>query len=283
MSQHRDGLLAIYIDGETKTGKGAAGKAIADALSVKDLSVYYDVAGDFYRRYVALVRQYLKLDETEALPKGSRLEAAAIAVHETKRAFAPDETLGDLQRPAIANSVSTLGELPLAQMAGQEWWAMTAKLAQEAGAQVVVLDGRNPRSRMHDQEAKTGIAVHTALDLFMVCEPAVAALRTLLASGVPEPSEQQLKTETEAVVNRRQKDRLRTEFPYIMPAFTVPFLAEKDDASGTINKSWLPRSGAGLPVTVELDNSHISKPDMLAAVSDLASAAVDYLEAIAAK
>src|SRR5206468_1136485 len=109
-------LLAVYVDGETKTGKGAAGKAIAAALQAEGRRVYYDVAGDFYRRYVGWVRHQLKLNDNEPLPGGAELETVAQEVYLSGQAFMHnDELLGDLQRPAIGESVSKLGELPIAQ------------------------------------------------------------------------------------------------------------------------------------------------------------------------
>src|ERR1019366_10618951 len=104
-------ILNVYlVDGETKTGKGSASKQIAKVLSREDQKVYYDVAGDFFRRYVALVRQELGLKEADALPVGKILEQAAQVVYDKQRAFELDDALGDLQRPAISNSVSVLGE-----------------------------------------------------------------------------------------------------------------------------------------------------------------------------
>ena len=135
-------LLGVYIDGETKTGKGAASKVIAGVLKDKDLQVYYDVAGDFYRRYVAHVRRYLNLGEDDILPSGKALEDAARIVHDKRLAFEEDETLGDLQRPSISKSVSVLGELATAQRAGDEWWVITAKRAQDAGADVLGVDAQ---------------------------------------------------------------------------------------------------------------------------------------------
>lgn len=273
-------LLGVYIDGETKTGKGAASKAIASALSDKGLQVYYDVAGDFYRRYVAQVRQYLKLTDDDPLPTGKILEDAARMVHEKRLAFEKDESLGDLQRPAIGTSVSILGELATAQRAGSEWWVITAKRAKEAGADVIVIDARNPRLRMEEAMKTSGIIVKTALNLFMTCDPGEAARRTLLGTGVAKPTEDQIAAERVNVINRRERDRMRAENPFILPTASVPFIPAVMSVSSVISQSWHKQpDGSELPTTVTLDNTKISKPEMLAAVSTLACAAVDFMQA----
>jgi len=71
-------LRTVYVDGETKTGKGAASQHIAETLSKRGLKVYYDVAGDFYRRYMAKVRRELGLAEDDVLPTGEPLTRALL-------------------------------------------------------------------------------------------------------------------------------------------------------------------------------------------------------------
>lgn len=272
-------LLGIYVDGETKTGKGAASKVIANVLTDKGLNVYYDVAGDFYRRYVAQVRRHLGLTDEEVLPTGKVLEESARVVHEKRLAFEEDDSLGDLQRPAIGQSVSVLGELATAQRAGSEWWVITAKRAQDAGADVIVIDARNPRLRMAEAMEASGITVKTALNLFMTCDPDEAARRTLLGTGVAKPTPQQIATERVNVINRRERDRKRAENPFILPVASVPFIPAVMSVSSVIRQSWHKQpDDSELPTTITIDNTHISKPEMLAAVSSLACAAVNFMQ-----
>lgn len=273
-------LLGVYIDGETKTGKGAASKIIASSLTDKGLNVYYDVAGDFYRRYVAQVRRHLGLTDNDVLPTGKVLEEAARAVIESRQAFAKDDTLGDLQRPAIGQSVSVLAELAISQRAGDEWWMITAQMAQEAGAEVIVIDGRNPRLRMEEAKKKSDVTVKTSLNLFMTCEPEEAARRTLLGTGTPKPTAEQIAAERVNVISRRERDRQRAENPFILPIKSVPFIPAVMSVSSVVRQSWHKQpDGSELPTTITLDNTKISKPEMLAAVSSLACAAVDFMRA----
>ena len=273
-------LVGIYVDGETKTGKGAASKVIASSLSDRGFNVYYDVAGDFYRRYVAQVRRHLGLSDDDALPMGDALEEAARIVHEKRLAFEKDDSLGNLQRPAIGKSVSVLGELATAQGAGGEWWVITAKRAKDAGADVIVIDARNPRLRMDEAMKRSGIAVKTAMNLFMTCDPDEAARRTLLGTGVEKPTPDQVATERVNVISRRERDRQRAENPFILPVASVPFIPAVMSVSSVIKQSWHKQpDGSELPTTITLDNTKISKPEMLAAVSSLACAAVDFMQA----
>lgn len=270
-------LLGIYIDGETKTGKGAASKVIASVLGEKGLNVYYDVAGDFYRRYVAQVRRHLGLTDEDPLPTGKALEDAAREVHEKRLAFEDDETLGDLQRPAIGKSVSVMAELAVVQRAGGEWWVIILKRAKAAGADVIVIDARNPRLRMEEAMKASGVIVKTALNLFMTCDPDEAARRSLLGNGVAKPTDEQIATERVTVISRRERDRQRAENPFILPAASVPYIPAVMSVSSVIRQSWHKQPDeAELPTTVTLDNTKISKPEMLAAVSSLACAAVDF-------
>ena len=273
-------LLGIYIDGETKTGKGAASKVIASSLTDKGLNVYYDVAGDFYRRYVAQVRKHLRLTDEDVLPTGKVLEDAARIVHEKRLAFEKDESLGDLQRPAIGTSVSVLGELATAQRAGDEWWVITAKMAKDAGVDVIVIDGRNPRLRMEEAMKSSGVTVKTSLNLFMTCDPDEAARRTLLGTGVKKPTDEQIAAERVNVISRRERDRQRIENPFILPIKSVPFIPAVMSVSSVVRQSWHKQpDGSELPTTITLDNTNISKPEMLAAVSSLACSAVDFMRA----
>jgi cytidylate kinase len=273
-------LLGVYIDGETKTGKGAASKIIASSLSDKGLNVYYDVAGDFYRRYVAQVRKHLELTDDDPLPSGKVLEDAARIVHEKRLAFEKDDTLGDLQRPAIGTSVSVLGELATAQRAGDEWWVITVKMAKDAGAEVIVIDGRNPRLRMEGVMKRSGVIVKTSLNLFMTCDADEAARRSLLGTGTPKPTVAQIAAERVNVISRRERDRQRVENPFILPIKSVPFIPAVMSVSSVVRQSWHKQpDGSELPTTITLDNTNISKPEMLAAVSSLACAAVDFMQA----
>lgn len=271
-------LVAVYVDGETKTGKGAAGKAMAEALKAAGHVVYYDVAGDFYRRYVAWVRIALGLGETDKLPAGRVLEEAARETYESGRAFEQSESLGDLQRPIISKSVSVLAELPLVQRAGIEWWGKTLELAEKAGAGVVVLDGRNPRQKVAEALETVTVPLKVALDLFMTCDPAVAGRRILLSRGVKEPDPMQLQAATGEVVKRREQDRDRPVHPFIIPPRSITYNPASMTPAGVIERSWDQNEGPDLPVPVKLDNSDLEMHVMLSAVSELAVEAVRQME-----
>lgn len=267
-------IKAIYVDGETKTGKGAASKAIADALTDAGYEVYYDVAGDFFRRYVAIVREFLDLDEGEALPTGEELLQVAKAVHETRRAYKPDSTLGNLQRSSISRSVSVLGALPFVQAAGVEWYRLAAESAHDSGADVLVLDGRNPRARI----AESGfdkLFVQTVLDLYMTCDPAEAARRTLHGRGIDDPTDEIVERESHHVIDRRERDRQRADRPFIPPEPSLRYVSETTTPHEAIAATWN-ESADNPPTALLFDNTVIRMPDMLELVSAIALAAVSY-------
>jgi cytidylate kinase len=275
MSQNSGDLLAIYIEGETKTGKGAASEAIAKALKAQDVSVYYDVAGDFFRRYVAIIRRQLSLSETDDLPDRSELEAVATALYENGGAFSIDPVLGDLQRPAISRSVSLLGELPIAQKAAVDWYVQSVKQAAAAGAQVMVLDGRNPRRHVEEHVRVPGVTTKTILDIYMTCEPSVAATRVLLGSGVKHPTNEQLAPIVENIAHRRALDRSRDEWPFWWPERHVLFVPGEQAAQQIIAAAW---QSEPAPLPIVIDNSYVPKQTMWTAVAELATIAVQKFE-----
>lgn len=268
-------LRAVYVDGETKTGKGAASVAVAKALS-EHLNVYYDVAGDYYRRYAALVRQHLGLGEDEALPTGPSLEAAARAVYETRQAYDHDLDLGNLQRSAISRSVSVLGALPIAQQSGAEWYHLSVEHAHERGADVIVLDGRNPRNRVDDETPSLPFEVRTVLDLYMTCEPTEAARRAWRNRGVMAPTDEQLQTETQHVLERRNSDRQRADRPFVPPSASVAYDRQSMTPQTAVARSWEPHGTDPLPLAITIDNTHLDITEMLALVADLSLAAMAF-------
>lgn len=271
MSGNVHELLAVYVDGESKTGKGAAGEAISQTLKQHGEDVYYDVAGDFFRRYTAMVRHELGLAEADLLETGPALEKAAATLYETGRAFEHDPAVGDLQRPAISDSVATLAKLAIAQQAGAEWFMRAVQAAAKTGASVIVLDGRNPRHRVNDELPKfDDIVVRTALDLYMTCDVDEAARRVLLTRGVARPTPEQIDAEAVIVKARRDLDRNRSDRPFLEPAEHVSYWPTHQTADEIIAASWDTARFSEVPATITLDNTAIPKDDMLAAVTGLA-------------
>ncbi len=269
-------IYVVFIDGETKTGKGAAGSAAAQALSSAGFNVYYDVAGDFYRRYVAQVRKVLGLSEDELLPEDDRLEKAANSAYQNKLGLNKDEDLGDLQRESISDSVSNLAVLGISQQFAKEWLALSIERARTSGAEVIVLDGRNLRNRLGEQDVSVRGSTITALDLYLTCDPETSARRTLLGRKIENPTPEQIAAETVMVKKRRNEDRNRVINPFIMPSDSVEYIPGQTTAQSVLQNSWDDHRGVNVPVSIMLDNTHISKPDMLAAVAELAVAAVKF-------
>ena len=273
MSQNPGDLYAIYVEGETKTGKGAASTAVANALKDQGFSVYYDVAGDFFRRYVAILRLELGLGDDGTLPHRDELEVIATKLYENGKAFSVDRDLGDLQRPAISHCVSLLGELPIAQKAASDWYGQSVRQAAESGAQVLVLDGRNPRRHVEDHVSVLDVNVKTILDIYMTCEPEVAARRVLLSDGIDDPTVDQLKPIVANIAHRRALDRTRAEWPFWWPETHLAFVPGEQPPTGAIESSWACEAP---PLPIVIDNSYVPKPVMWQAVADLAIGALQY-------
>lgn len=261
-------MQAIFVEGETKTGKGAASEAIAETLRQDGATVYYDVAGDFFRRYVAMVRRELGLGEAADMPDASVIIATATKIYEAGQAFALDASLGDLQRPAISRSVSLLGEQAIAQQAAAEWYGASVQQAIESGADILVLDGRNPRDHVERQAAARGLSVETILDVYMTCEPREAAHRLLALNG-----ETNLESEMQTIADRRARDRTRAEHPFIEPAISLSCVPGKCDVAGLIAQSRQPHEGAAVPIPICVDNTNVTKKAMLETVAALTLAA----------
>lgn len=272
MSQNSGDLCAIYIEGETKTGKGAASTAVANALKDQGVSVYYDVAGDFFRRYVAILRLELGLGDDGILPHRDELEVIATKLYENGKAFSVDRDLGDLQRPAISQCVSLLGELPIAQKAASDWYGQSVRQAAESGAQVLVLDGRNPRRHVEGHVKILNVNVVTILDIYMTCEPEVAARRVLLGQDVSKPAVDQLEPIIANIAHRRALDRSRAEWPFWWPETHIAFVPGEQSPSAIVAKSWGTKN---TPLPIVIDNSYVPKPVMWQAVADLAAEALN--------
>ena len=264
-------MLAIFVEGETKTGKGAASEAIADALKAQGVSVYYDVAGDFFRRYVAIIRRQLGLGENDDLPARAELEDIATTLYDNGGAFSVDPALGDLQRPAISRSVSLLGELPIAQKAAVDWYVQSVKQAATAGARVIVLDGRNPRRHVEEHVRVSGVTTKTILDIYMTCSPTVAASRVLVSSGVSHPTNELLAPIIDNIVHRRALDRSRIEWPFWWPERHVLFVPGEQSAQQAVMAAWQSEPS---PLPIVIDNSYVPKQTMLTAIAELATIAL---------
>lgn len=267
-------MLAIFVEGETKTGKGAASEAIAKTLEEHGLQVYYDVAGNFFRRYVAIVRRQLRLDEDADLPPTAELIAIATELYHNGGAFELDDSLGDLQRPTISRCVSILGELPIVQQAASDWFAMSLKRAHAAEADVLLLDGRNPRLHVEALTAHLELDARTILDIYLECDPQVAARRMLGTNATAED----VQAAASIIIDRRRRDRMRSEWPFVEPVHSIRFTPGKRLADDIIAETQQVLSVR----PIILDNSHVTKIELEQSLADLTIAALENLTTISA-
>lgn len=187
--------------------------------------------------------------------------------------YDPAIDFGDLEHPRIGNSVSVLGELTTAQMAAEIWWAKTAEGARNSGADILVLNGRNPRQRL------SGIDMDLALELVVECDVEEAgrreAFKKAKRQGLEAPSLDMIRLEVQGIADRRRRDRNREDNPYAAPAFMLPFILGESSAQMIVDTSWT--SGCTrfeLPHPIGFDNTTMPMEDMKASAAQLAITAL---------
>lgn len=271
----------MTVDGEAKTAKTTAGKAIFGALQSHGLSVYEADAGAFFRLLTICVLEllgYQNLDEDARPIPDEELNSGLPKVIAGDLAYTKREW-PSLQSVLVEKYVSVIGNTTLAQDAMDHWYKKTLDAATAGSYDALVINARNPRSRLQQWDTPT-------LDLSVYCDPEEAARRILKAKGVASPSDEQLKTMTEDVKRRRYLDRHKDKYPYVEPKNVLSYDGtDVNPAEAVVAKSWDERSaGSGredLPVTIRLDTTHISLDNTQAIVAALAIAAYEFARASA--
>ncbi len=268
-------LSIACIDGESKTGKSTARDGLVRAYEVNGRIVYSDSAGEFYRRLVGLTRLVLRLNEDDPLPRDKNaLTLAAETVIRQEAVFSKSTDVGDLERPSIKNSVAVLAELPVAQAAGDEWYVKTAELSIARNADVLVIDGRNPRAILDKGLQGKDFLYRTDLEIVVTCTPEVAAERSLRHEL--NPSIDHITDETEKINSRRIRDRNRPINPYRMPDSYEVYRPGISDAPFVIASVWKALGSEILPRPIVIDNSLLTRDQLWGAMSDLCVASLEY-------
>jgi cytidylate kinase len=265
-------MYGIFLDGESKTGKTTVGSAIEADLA-RDYKVYKAVAGSFYRRLTVLALEaYGGTYDAEDL---SWLEDAVGSAIDSREAYNEDRDWADINSKEIDELVSVAGQFPITQAAGKQWWPIMADLALEQGADVLVVDGRNPRSKLADWRSKHVMPI--ALDLCVYCDPEVAALRYVQSQGVTKPSERQLTEARDNIMKRRELDRNRSVAAYVEPPNQIDFDSGVSDAGEVVYQSFQ-ADIAELPQVIRFDTTHSPLEVTQVTAGALSRAALDYLK-----
>lgn len=263
----------IFLDGESKSGKTAVGRAIKSRLEAENYSVELIVAGHFFRRLTWLTLQMgLDLTSDDDLKKAVRQALNSPEMLSTE--YDP----ATLEIPAVDHLVSRASQFDFVQSAANPWRERAAEAARAKGVDVVMMDGRNLRARLF--KWRSGHDVPLALELVIHCNAEEAANRYLHDAGNKKPSTDELAGITKMVEARRTADRNRTEAPYLDPVNPVRLIAGVDNAAGALEESYGKPHGSlssRLPRPILFDNSEVPRDTGLATVSELASLAVHRL------
>ncbi len=260
-------MLAIFLDGESKSGKTAVGRAIQATLEQNGYSTSVIVAGNFFRRLTVLA---LKSKPTVA--EADWLEPAVQKVLSGHEIYETDYDASELDLPEVNALVSEVGKMDFVQAAAGLWRVKAADLALVSNAAVLMFDGRNLRTKLANWLTKNKVPI--VLELVIACSAEAAASRYLADGGNKNPTSAELADATEMVNQRRLADRNRRQAPYIDPENPVELIAGQPAVAlaqaFAINTTSPPRA-------IRFDNSEVPRDVGLATVSELALLAVRRL------
>jgi cytidylate kinase len=265
-------MYAIFLDGESKTGKTTVGAAIAADLS-KKYRVYKAIAGSFYRRLTVLALE--SHGGTYTHDDLAWLEAAIQRVIAGREAYNEDRNWDAINSKAIDELVSVAGQFPATQAAGNEWWSIMADPALQNDAEVLVVDGRNPRLQLAEWRLTHELPI--ALDLCVYCDPEVAAQRYVHSLGAANPSAEQLATAQAEIMKRRALDRNRPAAPYVEPPDQIVFNSGVTDAAEVVRQAFT-ADVSEPPQVIRFDTTNSPLPLTKVTAGQLARAALEYLD-----
>jgi cytidylate kinase len=262
-------MVAIFLDGESKSGKTAVGRHIKEVLETGGYKTRLVVAGYFFRTIALLVLQRGFDEQSD-----ESLTAVIRSVLESPEMY--DEiSEADLHSPEIDAWVSRIAQLESVQSAAQDWRERSAQKALGDGIEVVLLDGRNLRSKLANWAAHTQTKV--ALELIIFCRPEVAAQRYLSDAGNMASDSETLQAATAMITERREMDRDRAEAAYqdaVDPVILRPGEVQATDALHDAFDA----SVANPPRPILFDNSDVPLADGLLTVESLADAAIQQMK-----
>lgn len=251
-------MLAIFLDGESKSGKTAVGRSIKKTLENHGYNVRLIVAGHFFRFLTKLA--------IERMPLG----VADISDDTIRSVLNSAELYGEMPEAESLNTrqidkwVSRVGQRGFVQDAANDWRVKVAQKALEDGIGIVLLDGRNLREKLGGWAKQAGVP--TALELIIACRPEVAAARYL---GRNHPTAERLAAAAKQIAERREMDRKRTEAAYAEPANVVNLRPGIEHIGHAVQEAW-GEDTANPPRPIRFDNSDVPLKTGLATVTELA-------------
>jgi cytidylate kinase len=261
-------MVAIFLDGESKSGKTAVGRHMKAVLENQNHKVRLVVVGLFFRTVALLtLRQSFDKNSEQAY-----VDAVKSVLNSAELYEEVDEAA--LQTPDVDAWVSRIAQLDFVQAAAHEWRVKSAQKALDDGIEVVLLDGRNLRAKLRDW--LDGTHVRVAVELIIFCRAEVAARRYLADAGNKSPSDDELQAATAMITERREMDRQRNEAAYrepVNPIILRPGEVQAIDAlvaafQGDVDDP---------PRPILFDNSDVPLADGLATVEALVVSAIENI------
>lgn len=265
-------MLAIFLDGESKSGKTAVGRAIRQALEADGHTVRLLIAGNFFRQLTMLT---LRQQPESAEINGDWLEPAVRKILKSDELLLPVEDYSALDTPEIDTAVSAIAQFDFVQHAATGWRIECAQKTLDDRIEIMIFDGRNLRSKLADWCEANGVQV--ALELIIACRAEVAAARYLSDDGIKNPTVRQVADTTEMINKRRAMDKRRNQAAYTEPADAIQLIVGSHSVDESLDKAWA--SGEGdVPHPIRFDNSEVPRDDGLATVCDTATKAIQRLQ-----
>lgn len=262
-------MHVIALDGESKTCTSSVMSDVSTHLS-QTMHVVTGDAGRFFRTLDHDAQVAMGVDG-DIGPPYDRIDEAIGRVIANRTAFDPTIDRGDLERPAIADTVSIVAKRPGVQQAGIQWYESTYTHAEASGAEVFVVNGRNPLDRLRPALSARGQAV--ALSLLVYCDPEIAARRVLHSNEIFAPTAAEIAAQQAKIEARRAEDRSRLpeDFPYQDPPQVVMF---DPDVSPYDLIAMSQLGGALRPYPIFFDTSEMDRAAMRTHAQSLADAAL---------
>lgn len=271
-------MIEAGINGPSKTGKGCIGDAMYDGLVAEGYQVSIGVAGNFFRRVDrATIDRALEQHGQGLTIMDDPIELEPVVAGVLQDRVAYDDTYpwGNLQEPLIGDTVGKVARLKITQAAGEEWYYDSAMHALESGADVYIVDGRNPRDRLTEFRARTG--TKTGLDLVLECDVDVAAYRALRGEGIESPTTLQIEQRAKSIADRRALDAdPRRQNAYVDPDLYLSFVPGEVEPDEIVAYSF-ELLGDRAPLPIRFDNTHIPRDVMEMDGQALARAVIESL------
>jgi len=263
-------MSIILVEGESKSMKTSVGQQILEALDELGKRVIRADAGSFFRKVTVCVWDQLDAEAITS-PTAEDFSRAALKVLDSKAPYDLTRDWGDsLHSARVDHTVGTVSQTALVQEASKKWWLETPSQALESDTDVLVLDGRNPRARLQPWLDANHMA--PTLELFCVCDPVIAAERTLKGRGIEEPTEDEKAHEQAAIEKRRYEDRHRDTLAFIDPPVYESFEPGMDPVKA-IQES-RDKGGVAGPLPVRIDTGTMTRDVQRDVVVSLVRAAL---------